>query len=283
MSFLNNTSTVTAPSGQLTTFTLGTGRNLVIFESGLGQNAAYWGTVAEELASSTVRVVGYDRAGFGTSTGVSDNRSLPHLVADLLAVIRAQDGYDSLVLVGHSYGAPMIRCAAGELASDEKVPLMGLVLVDGSDEECAFYFRPEVVRAHWKSSWMLRPRSWTGALGRALRQNVQPLPEPYVTAVVEGAGHDKAARAASWELWNFVPGLESLKGDGDPDVSHVKMTIISAQKDRTPGSLRDQIIEAHKARCARTGAKYVPAENSSHFILCSEPELVARETREMFE
>src|SRR5699024_5636168 len=84
------------------------------------------------------RVVAYERAGFGASTPDPPRRDLDRLAADLSTVIDAIP-HRRLVLVGHSWGGPVVRLVASRRLADGK-PIDGLVLVDQSDENCSLYF-----------------------------------------------------------------------------------------------------------------------------------------------
>ena len=119
----------------------GTGSPTVVLESGLRDAADVWSmssagegapTVFPEVANFT-RVCAYDRPGTvvgGESPSRSDPVSQPtaaqDAVADLHALLSAAEEPGPYVLVGHSYGGPIIRLYASAHPAD----VAGLVLVD---------------------------------------------------------------------------------------------------------------------------------------------------------
>jgi len=124
----------------------GTGSPTVVLESGLRDAADVWSmssagegapTVFPEVANFT-RVCAYDRPGTvvgGESPSRSDPVSQPtaaqDAVADLHALLSAAEEPGPYVLVGHSYGGPIIRLYASAHPAD----VAGLVLVDALSED----------------------------------------------------------------------------------------------------------------------------------------------------
>ena len=124
----------------------GTGSPTVVLESGLRDAADVWSmssagegapTVFPEVADFT-RVCAYDRPGTvvgGESPSRSDSVSQPttaqDAVADLHALLSAAEEPGPYVLVGHSYGGPIIRLYASAHPPD----VAGLVLVDALSED----------------------------------------------------------------------------------------------------------------------------------------------------
>ena len=124
----------------------GTGSPTVVLESGLRDAADVWSmssagegapTVFPEVARFT-RVCAYDRPGTvvgGESPSRSDPVSQPtaaqDAAADLHALLSAAEEPGPYVLVGHSYGGPIIRLYASAHPAD----VAGLVLVDALSED----------------------------------------------------------------------------------------------------------------------------------------------------
>ena len=127
----------TSDDRRLRTMQRGAGPDLVVLEAGLGASGYFWGPVHALLAEH-VRVIAYDRAGYGGSDPDTAPRDLSRLAADLDAVISASP-HQRLVLVGHSWGGPVVRTLAARRLLAGR-PLDGLVLVDPSDEHAALYF-----------------------------------------------------------------------------------------------------------------------------------------------
>jgi pimeloyl-ACP methyl ester carboxylesterase len=100
----------------------------VIFESGLGSPLNAWGAVPSEIAAAT-RTVIYERAGIGASEPGPSPRSVKQIVGELHALLAKIDVPPPYVLVGHSYGGPLIHSFAATYPKE----VAGLVYVDPTD------------------------------------------------------------------------------------------------------------------------------------------------------
>lgn len=106
-------------------YATGAGSPVVVLESGLAATSLSWRTVQNEIAKFT-RVISYDRAGLGWSDPAPEPPSLTRLVDDLRALLQAAKQPAPYILVGHSFGALIVRGYADRFKSDVR----GLVLVD---------------------------------------------------------------------------------------------------------------------------------------------------------
>jgi len=99
----------------------------VVFEGGLGGGAETWSGVIAQLPRS-LRVVTYDRPGMGKSE--SDGASpTPEHVASVLHAALSRVASPPYILVGHSWGGPLIRAFAGLYSAE----VAGLVFIDPTD------------------------------------------------------------------------------------------------------------------------------------------------------
>lgn len=109
--------------------TAGSGRYTVIFESGFGTDLRAWRKVAPEVAKSA-RVLAYSRAGHGKSDPRPEPRTIAQNTAELEQLLASAKLAPPYILVGHSYGALLMR----SFAARHPGAVAGMVLVDPSDE-----------------------------------------------------------------------------------------------------------------------------------------------------
>ena len=104
------------------------GAPTVVFESGFGSQVATWNGLQSDIAAVT-RTIAYDRAGVGKSDPATTQRTVKQIATelhDLLAKLNAPPPY---VLVGHSYGGPIIHTFGAMFPRE----VVGLVYIDPTD------------------------------------------------------------------------------------------------------------------------------------------------------
>ncbi|WP_273943550.1 alpha/beta fold hydrolase [Kutzneria chonburiensis] len=103
---------------------------LVVFEAGMSAPAASWVHTQRQVGART-RTLSYDRAGYGGSDPDPRDRTLERIADDLTGLLDAIGETRPVVLVGHSWGGPIIRLFA------ERHPrrVAGLVFVDATVAE----------------------------------------------------------------------------------------------------------------------------------------------------
>jgi non-heme chloroperoxidase len=117
------------------------------------------------LLPATLRLVAYDQRGFGESDHPESGYTIPEFAADLVGLLDAL-GIDRAVLVGHSYGTFVSRCAA--IAAPERVMAMALIgtgastkLAGADDLRAAVHELPDPIPApfarDFQSSTVYRP------------------------------------------------------------------------------------------------------------------------------
>jgi pimeloyl-ACP methyl ester carboxylesterase len=116
----------------------------VVLESGLGGRLEGWDRVFERVAAFAP-VLAYDRAGVGESESDQQPPTPRHIAARLHRLLGQVGLKGPYVLVGHSWGGPLIRMFAAAHPAD----VAGLVYVDPTDmrteaEDRAYY----VARGH---------------------------------------------------------------------------------------------------------------------------------------
>jgi len=139
----------TSSSSSSTTKT--SSKPLIIIEAGHGDSSASWVVVARRIAAASLRVLTYDRSGYGRSQEAPEELELGPMtraeelgealkVAVLWGAYADGEGPDAkgpgVVLVGHSYGGTLVRAfllSTVKPSSDSQYPplrVAGLVLVD---------------------------------------------------------------------------------------------------------------------------------------------------------
>jgi pimeloyl-ACP methyl ester carboxylesterase len=103
----------------------GEGTPTVVFESGISATSVSWTVLQPQIAAMTT-TVSYDRAGLGWSEPMPGQLDAGRIVHDLEMLLERLQTPAPYVLVGHSFGALLVRLFAER--NFEKVA--GLVLVD---------------------------------------------------------------------------------------------------------------------------------------------------------
>ncbi|MBY6539821.1 alpha/beta fold hydrolase [Rhodococcus sp. BP-349] len=258
--------------------TAGDGGITVLFEAGLGKSRSTWSLVQPQLTDSA-RTVVYDRAGYGRSDPAPEPRTFEALLTDHLQVL--DDVVDTpCILVGHSYGGPIVRRAAlarpekvkGVVLVDEVPEIAGATLIDRSMGGATAFYRAQVALARVGLLSAAHRRTYFRRLtGSALRE------------AVDESGTVRAARTALAEWKQMIPGVKRLEATG-PHFPRVPLTEITA--DRNGGSeprADDFLYRAHHDIAEAAGGRHVVATSSSHDIQLTEPRLVVEETLRMID
>jgi pimeloyl-ACP methyl ester carboxylesterase len=263
----------TAPDGRrLHYMARGTGGPTVVFESGMGFSRSIWGLV-QPVVAERVRAVVYDRAGTGRSDDDPQPRTLDRMADDLGAVLR-ELGEGPCILVGHSWGGPIVRVAARA----NPAGIQGIVLVDQSDENCELYFLPSAEK-RYAMTRVLMPALAGSGLYRLLGSRMGGKQPADVAADHRAEDFTmRAARTMIAEQDQFSEGLRNLR-EQPHELGALDVSVITGTKlPRLDKTTRTALTAAHR-RTAATFPKgrLVEAQRSGHLIMFTEPDVIVDE------
>lgn len=217
------------------------------------------------------RLIAYNRAGIGASDSASDRRSLQDLAADLTA-LAASLNYRRLVLIGHSWGGPIVRRAVLDLPD-----ATALLLVDPSDEHLLADFKPWLLACHRAA---LRILNLFGLSRLLFRPLLAPLLEDLRRLAEAEIVSPQAIAAMCRELRTLREGLRVLPGLP----AHLKPTVLLSGRLALQGEsarLRQKIIRAHEKSVQIYGWTCVPACESGHQIPLTQPQLLMQQAQRL--
>jgi pimeloyl-ACP methyl ester carboxylesterase len=244
---------------------------LVVFEAGIGTAASMWVTVQRRVAEQT-RTLAYDRAGYGGSSDDSRPRSLDRLAADLAAMMDEVEPTTAAVLVGASFGAPILHLFAQ--AHPERIA--GLVLVDAAVGDVFQQRQIRVVRMMFTVLAALSHVGLHTPLRRAMTRAVTTgMPAPDRALLLRDQCAKRTVRVGAREAREIVqvPTLSQILA-GLPQVPVV--AVVGERADRGEAQGRAAMVDLFRREMqARPGGRFIPASRSGHFIPWQEPGLVA--------
>ncbi len=274
---------------QLHVLRRGQGAPTVVLEAGGAMSSAMWWPFQDRLAALTT-VVCYDRAGLGNSEPAQLPRSMQDRTADLAAMLTVADIAGPYVLVGLSYGGPLIRL----FAAQHPQQTAGLVLVDIPHE--AVFTTVGAQKYLRRSSAALRmvaALAKTGLLRllrlRGLPQSPPALPftAPQLQALNSRYPNARWFKAGADEFASMLKIGEAMTGLEVPgSLGDIPVAVISHGKP-FPGPfavLETNHLQGQTQLAALSrNSLFVVAEHSSHGVPVEEPELVLDVIRRVVE
>jgi len=264
---------VTGPEGPAPT---------LVCESGLGGDHHAWDPVLAKLGPD-VRVITYDRAGYGESPFASDGRHLWSLAGDLVAVCDALAPTGPLVLAGHSLGGRIVRAATGQPVADR---VAGIVLVEGATDD----FITTTPRVAAAQAWTLRAMGWAAASGlmrtqaarRRLAAALRSDPRsPSIDAVVDNVnrpgffGMVQREWASMADPMTPAPQLPAVAilGDDWEDWGRLTRMRFGTDAKQLLASVRDDFCRLYRE------GRVVTVSDTTHNIQRDHPEVVVEAVR----
>jgi pimeloyl-ACP methyl ester carboxylesterase len=239
----------------------------VVFENGFGTPVTAWKPIQSAIATLT-RTIAYDRAGTGASEPGPTPRTVRQIVTELHALLAALDAPPPYVLVGHSWGGPIIHMFAGIYPTE----VSGLVYIDPTD----FIQTEAEMQAVFVTAGVKNGHAAMEDLTRPMLAGAPP------GLVAEMHEVERAARG----------GFASLRDVPEPPDVPLSV-LLSAKQDPFPPSFPgdgtrytaatlDQRVDHFSSLVRRSvNAHLVVTTNSGHFVQVAEPELVTSEIRDV--
>ncbi|MET8841941.1 alpha/beta hydrolase [Streptomyces rubiginosohelvolus] len=258
-------------------------RPTVVFEGGLAAGRSYWAGAQAVLADVAPTVV-YDRSGLGRSPAAPAGASrrlhaLAEDLGDLLDHLDRVGPGGPFLLVGHSWGGPLVRLAAAA----QPARVAGLVLVDPTDESCELLFQPAMRRAERIGQVVTVALARLGLLGRAYRSLTATLP-PDAAADMRAEGYTVAmTRTRGRELEDAAGDLRALL-ENPPGLAGLPVTVVSAGRvsPGMPKSVRDRATASHAYRARQSPhGRHVVLPEADHMVLTTSAAELAEEIRRL--
>lgn len=292
---------IPVPGGALHCFEQGLGGPAVVLEAGISASSVSWRPLQQELARR-LRVLAYDRAGYGWSRRIGTPRTVERLCDELAAMLAASGARGSYVLAGHSFGGLLLRHFASR--APEKVA--GLVLVDPLEplewwplNETQAYRLGKGVTLARRGAVLARlgvvrlgldllmagSRTMPKLLARAssgkgvvvtdrLVGEIRKLPRE-LWPIVKAHWCQPRAFETLAEHLSRLPETCSAALD-DSALRDVPLIVISA------GKTAPEVLEAHRRTAALSArGRHIVAEGSGHWVQLDAPELVVNAVLEV--
>jgi pimeloyl-ACP methyl ester carboxylesterase len=272
----------------------------VIFESGIAATSQNW-TALQRAVSSFAPTVTYDRAGLGWSSASASPRTPSNIVRELRTLLERAAVPPPYLLVGHSFGALVVRRFAAEHPGD----VAGIVLVDAMRpdewpplraaqrrtlEHGIRLARIAMPLAHLGIARLLIT-SFFGSTGkvsrtlsRAARADGQLIVDRVTGEVSKMPREVWPIVAAHWSSPRFYHGLAAhlravpatvREMQAATPIEGIPVTLLTASN--------AEPLSPEALRRIAPNARQIIAENSQHWIHLDEPDIVLNAIRTMIE
>ncbi|WP_052684523.1 alpha/beta fold hydrolase [Lentzea aerocolonigenes] len=249
---------------------------LVVFEAGMSAPGSSWIHTQREI-SARCRTLSYDRAGYGGSDVDPQDRTLDRIVDDLTALLDALGEKEPVVLVGHSWGGPIIRLFADR--APERVA--GMVFVDATLAEVMSSKNAKIAARFFALLGLLARFGGKGLIKKAtFRNGISPeISAADLAIMTRDYASARAMQAGSREARQIVaalPVLRRLQAAGTPDVPTVCLQAGLVERGMTEWRPKFNQWAADLMAAVPRG-KMIVVEEAGHLIPQETPAVV-RET-----
>ena len=265
----------------------GSGKPLVLLESGLSGWSQDWSLVQPQLARYTT-VCSYDRAGYAWSDEAPKARTGLLAVEDLRTLLRQAGLQGPMVIVGHSWGGMLAQM----LAQSHPDEVAGLVLVDALHRDQTANMDPAAharysrnMRLLTGSATWLAPLGLTRLAGMPASVILDKLPASEQAAARALAMQSNNYRALYAEYLGIDPALEVARSL--PPLPRVPTIVLStnARSEFPPGwdreDMRQHWIAGQRALARDSEARHLVVADAGHYLQLERPELVVAAVRDV--
>ncbi|WP_024801381.1 alpha/beta fold hydrolase [Nocardia sp. BMG51109] len=255
------------------------GMPTVVFEAGGAASRSMWALVQSQVGE-WARAIVYDRSGLGRSAPDPSSRTLARMAGDLGEVLD-HFGAGPYVLVGHSAGGPIARAATA--ANPDRIA--GLVLVDPTEEGLDALFTPSFRKMERANHALGVAAARLRVLRPFFRSIITPLPPDAREDMRREGFTAQAMKTFADQGRTFLDELAVYR-ETPPNLGDLPVTVISAGRagNGMNRKLRTTLNDLHARQAARSPrGHHVVAEQSDHYVLLREPDLVAEEIHSQIE
>ncbi|MEP6767282.1 MAG: alpha/beta hydrolase [Acidobacteriota bacterium] len=247
----------------------GTGGPTVVVESGLGDFSFDWALVQSKVATRT-RICTYDRAGYAWSEPGPMPRTFDQLNLELRDALAKLGETPPFVLVGHSFGGPVVRNFAALSPSD----VAGMVLVDSVFEDQRVTIQGKAVRLREGATGKPIPPPRRGPGESAPPPRVETGPPPALDPLYRRLPE----REQGFQMWaQSLPGLQQAENSQREWSSEYFERMHAAPSRGTLGAI--PLIVLTRARGGYSDKLDVPAAELERERLAGQSSLAALSTR----
>jgi pimeloyl-ACP methyl ester carboxylesterase len=290
--------------GSMHVLQMGSGNPPIVLEAGIAASSLNWSILQPQLAEFAA-TYSYDRPGFGWSAPSTRECTLQEMSDDLHAVVTALKITTPYVLVGHSFGAFVLRAYAQRFPEE----LAGIILVDPLTPE--EWIKPDRAQCWqlWRGVWFSRtgaalggigvvrfclwlllqrgnsgvPRRVLGLFGGKASETglrivgeLAKLPPETVRMIRERWSHGRFFLTMSRYIQMLPKNAAEASRFQIP--AHIPVTVISGAHQLPVRLSEHQAIAAHSLH-----GKHLIAGKGAHWIHLDQPELIVEALRDMAE
>ncbi len=279
-SFIDNGSYVDIDGRKLHYHKDGSGKPLVVFESGLDfRGHLVWKKVQGEVAKFAT-TISYDRAGILRSERGVKDKTCKNMAEDLHTMLEKIKAPKPYILVAHSLGGLVVREYVDKYGDE----VAGVIFVDVTNPE-QISRMPEYLKSFLEikktPSWLTTFASNTGII-RVMFNNLSDKEKDFIEDKEEVNAYFEDT---IWGVNDEVYGMEAMLAEvrdinSFSDIPLTVMTATKADKKEHEEVIKIFNMLAKESLALSSDSKYIEVD-STHYIQLKKPEMVIEAIKEM--